>query len=85
MGMRRKHKDRERLPSEIDVGDIPPLPGKEPAVFLAANRLSDAEAHAALSFICVCVPGAYYRTVAASNRTTYDDLGGTPMAAVRIG
>ena len=57
MSMRRRHKDRVRLPSEIDVGDIPPLPGQEPAVFLAGNRLSDAKAHAALSFSCV--PRAY--------------------------
>ena len=70
MSMRRQNKDRVRLPSEIDVGDIPPLPGQEPAVFLAGNRLSDAKAHAALSFSGG--PKAYYRAVATSSRMTYN-------------
>jgi hypothetical protein len=50
MCMRRKYKDRVYLAGDFDVGDIPPLPGQEPGVFLAAYRLSDAKAHTALSF-----------------------------------
>ena len=73
MGMRRKHKDRVRLASEIDVGDIPPLPGQEPAVFLAGNRLSDAKAHAALSFRWQAE--SLLQAVATSSRMTYNPTG----------
>ena len=47
MGMRREQEDRVALADQIDVRDVAPLPREEPAVLLARDGLSDAEAHAA--------------------------------------
>ena len=79
MGMRRKHEDRVRLASEIDVGDIASLPGQEPAVFLAGHRLSDAEAHVAPSFRRG--PAAYDKTAAISSREK-PDISSLPVVGV---
>jgi hypothetical protein len=45
MRMWREHEDSVRLAHKIDVRDIAPLPGQEPGIFFACNRLSDAEPH----------------------------------------
>src|SRR6516165_12751025 len=43
MRVRREEKDRIALARQIEVGDIAAAPGKKTGIFLAADRLSDAE------------------------------------------
>ena len=79
--MRRIHEDRVCLTSQLDVGDILPLSSQEPAVFLAAHRLSNPEAHIAPSFRRGLA--AYDQTAPISSREKFDIFHLPVLASVR--